>query len=111
VDDAALTKDRPITPGAGTIGATVVFVNDVVPTRQETDMPHQKNEGEGNRTAAREYNEATKRFTQSGRVEESGKKAKKAVEGREQAELERAEQVGKSKIREEDPAIERKPRH
>ena len=73
-------------------------------------MPNQKNEGEGNRTAAREYNEATKRFTKSGRVEESGKQAKKAVEGREKAELERAEKIGKSKMREEDPAIERKRR-
>lgn len=74
-------------------------------------MPHQKNEGEGNRTAAREYNEATKRFTESGRVEESGKEAKKAVEGREGPELKRAEEAGKSKMREEDPAIERKQRH
>ena len=74
-------------------------------------MPHQKNEGEGNRTAAKEYNEATKRFTQSGRVEESGKAAKRAVEGSEKAELERAEQAGKSKMREEDPAIERKRRN
>ncbi len=74
-------------------------------------MPNQKNEGEGNRTAAREYNEATKRFTQSGRVEKSGKEAKQAVEGGEKAELERAEKTGKSKMREEDPAIERKKRH
>lgn len=74
-------------------------------------MPRQKNEGEGNRTAAREYNEATKRFAQSGRVEESGKTAKKAVEGRERSELEQAEKAGKSKMREEDPAVERKQRH
>jgi hypothetical protein len=74
-------------------------------------MPNQKNEGEGNRTAAREYNEAIKRFTQSGRVEESGKAAKRAVESGEKAELERAEKAGKSKMREEDPAIERKRGH
>lgn len=73
-------------------------------------MANQKNEGEGNRTAARAYNEATKRFTQSGRVAEGGKAAKKAVEGPEKAELERAEQVGKSKVRGEDPAVARKPR-
>jgi hypothetical protein len=73
-------------------------------------MANQKNEGEGNRTAARAYNEATKRFTQSGRVEESGKAAKKAVEGTEKAELERAEKVGKSKARGEDPAVARKGR-
>lgn len=74
-------------------------------------MPNQKNEGEGNRTAAREYNEATRRFTESGRVEKSSKAAKRAVESSEKAELERAEQAGKSKMREEDPAIERGKRH
>jgi hypothetical protein len=68
----------------------------------------QENEGEGNRTAAREYNDAAHRFVQSGRVQESSEQAKSAVEGDERAELERAEKVGKSKIREEDPAVERK---
>ena len=63
----------------------------------------QKNEGEGNRTAARKYNDATRRFVQSGRVQESGERAKSAIEGGE-----RAEKVGKSKMREEDPAVERK---
>ena len=69
----------------------------------------QKNEGEGNRTAARRYNEATRDFVESGRVEESGERAKSAIEGDEKAELERAEKAGKHKIREEDPAVERKP--
>jgi hypothetical protein len=69
----------------------------------------QSNEGEGNRTAAREYNDAAHRFVQSGRVQESSERAKSAVEGSEKAELDRAEKVGKSKIREEDPAVERKP--
>jgi hypothetical protein len=72
-------------------------------------MASQKNEGEGSRTAAREYNEATKRFVDSGRVPESGKRAKEAVEGSEKAELEQAERIGKSKMREEDPAVKRKP--
>ena len=70
----------------------------------------QKNEGEGNRTAARKYNEATRQFVQSGRVKEGGERAKSAVEGSEKGELERAEKAGKSKLREEDPAVERKPR-
>jgi hypothetical protein len=68
----------------------------------------QKNEGEGNRTAARKYNDATRRFVQSGRVQESGERAKSAIEGDEKAGLERAEKTGKSKMREEDPAVERK---
>ncbi|MBL9035466.1 MAG: hypothetical protein JNN33_11930, partial [Rhodospirillaceae bacterium] len=63
----------------------------------------------GNRTAAREYNAATERFAKSGRVAESGAEARDAIEdGAEKAELERAERIGKSKLREEDPAVERK---
>lgn len=68
----------------------------------------QENEGEGNRTAAREYNDAAHLFVQSGRIQKSGERAKSAFEGGEKAELERAEKAGKSKIREEDPAVERK---
>ena len=64
-----------------------------------------KNEGEGNKTAARHYNEKTEAFTKSGRVEESARNAEKAVEGGEERELERAEVVGKSHAHGEDPAI------
>lgn len=71
----------------------------------------QRNEGEGSRTAARAYNEATQRFAESGRVAESGKRAKHAMEDEaEREELTEAEEIGKSKLREEDPAVERKPR-
>jgi hypothetical protein len=40
----------------------------------------QKNEGEGNRTAAKEYNDATQRFVKSGKVEEAARKAEKDLE-------------------------------
>lgn len=80
-----------------------------MPAGSESGAGGQRNEGEGNRTAAREYNAATERFAKSGRVAESGAKARDAIEDdTEKAELERAERIGKSKIREEDPAIERK---
>ena len=68
----------------------------------------QKNEGEGNRTAARDYNKATEKFTKSGRVQEQAERAKKAVDSKQRAELDRAERVGKSKARGEDPALKRK---
>ena len=68
----------------------------------------QRNEGEGNRTAARVYNRATKEFTRSGKVEEQAKRAAQAIEGPQRADLERAEQAGKSKSRGEDPAVLRK---
>jgi len=72
----------------------------------------QKNEGEGNRTAARIYNKATERFAKSGRVKPQAERARKAIEGNEKRDLEQAERLGQSKARDEDPAIRRKsPRH
>ena len=68
----------------------------------------QRNEGEGNRTAARVYNRATKEFARSGKVEEQANRARQAIEGPQRAELERAEEAGKSKSRGEDPAVLRK---
>ena len=67
----------------------------------------QLNEGEGNRTAAREYNEAQQRFVRSGKVEEKAKEAEKAIEGSEGKRLREAELVGKRHIAEEDPDVER----
>jgi hypothetical protein len=55
----------------------------------------QPNEGEGNRTAARDYNQRTEKFVHSGKVEESAKRAERAVEGGERADLEKAEEIGK----------------
>jgi hypothetical protein len=68
----------------------------------------QRNEGEGNRTAARQYNEAQRRFVQSGKVEEKAREAEHALEAPEKSALERAEAVGKSHKRAEDPEITRK---
>ena len=67
----------------------------------------QRNEGEGNRTAARHYNEAQQRFVKSGKVDEKAREAEKAIEGKERAELERAEAEGRRHVAEEDPEIER----
>jgi hypothetical protein len=58
-------------------------------------FPHQDNEGEGNKTAAREYNEAQRRFVQSGAVEEKAQEAARAMSSPERVELERAEAIGK----------------
>jgi hypothetical protein len=66
------------------------------------------NEGEGNKTAARQYNQAQRRFAQSGAVEEKAKNAEKALNGPEKKALEKAEAIGKRHIAAEDPAITRK---
>jgi hypothetical protein len=60
-------------------------------TSKPTD---QKNEGEGNRTYAKVYNDATKRFAQSGKVEPAAKEAENSL-SREGPELRRAEDAGK----------------
>lgn len=77
----------------------------------ETKKPQgsgQRNEGEGNRTAAREYNEAQRRFAQSGKVEEKAHEAEHALDTPERNVMERAEAVGKSHKRGEDSEITRK---
>ena len=67
-----------------------------------------RNEGEGNKTAARQYNEAQHRFAQSGKVEEKAREAEKALHTSEKEELQRAEAIGKRHKVAEDPAITRK---
>jgi len=57
-----------------------------------------QNEGEGNKTAARQYNEAQERFAQSGQVEEKAREAEQALDGPEKAALQHAEDVGRSHI-------------
>lgn len=57
---------------------------------------HSKNEGEGSRTAAKQYNDTTKKFVESGKVERAAKDAERAIEGDEAEELKRAEEKGRS---------------
>ena len=65
------------------------------------------NEGEGNRTAAREFNADQRRFVESGKVEEKAREAEKAYEGSEGRELREAEEHGKRHAHEEDPQVKR----
>lgn len=69
----------------------------------------QRNEGEGNRTAARQYNKAQRRFVESGKVEEKAHEAEHALDTPERSVMERAEAIGKSHKQAEDPEITRKP--
>jgi len=56
-----------------------------------------KNEGEGSRTAAREYNEKTREFTETKDVEAKAREAKAAIESDQSEELAKAEEEGKDK--------------
>jgi len=60
--------------------------------------------GEGNYAASRQYNQAAKKFAQSGKVERAARKAAPAND-REAKDLERAENLGKSRSKGEDPEL------
>jgi len=60
----------------------------------------QKNEGEGNKTAARQYNKDQREFVKSGRVDKAADEAADAVSSGEREELERAEEKGRSHAKE-----------
>jgi hypothetical protein len=62
----------------------------------------QRNEGEGNKTAAREYNRETTAFTKSGQVEGKAQEAKQAMDGKEADAMRKAEREGKSHSHGED---------
>lgn len=66
------------------------------------------NEGEGNRTAARRFNEAERKFVEEGKVAAKAKEAKEALEGPEADELRRAEEIGKQHSHGEDPQLEKR---
>lgn len=66
------------------------------------------NEGEGNKSADRNYREATQKFVESERGREEIKKAGKVGE-REQRDIERAEEEAKRHAKEHDPEEVRKP--
>lgn len=53
------------------------------------------NEGEGSRSAARDYNRRTERFIHDGRVDKSAEEAKRAVDSPERDDLQEAEKIGR----------------
>ena len=59
----------------------------------------QRNEGEGNKSAAREFNKEQSDFARSGKVKPAAERAKRAVEGEEAEELRRAEEAGRKPAR------------
>lgn len=63
-------------------------------------------QGEGNYDASRQYNEATREFVASGQVDAAAREAAPADAG-EAAELLQAEEAGKARAKEEDPAVDR----
>lgn len=63
-----------------------------------------KSQGEGDREAARHYDNAQRDFVESGKVEQAARDAAPQSE-QEAEEMRRAEEAGKSRAKEEDPAV------
>ena len=70
--------------------------------------PTSRNEGEGNKTADRNYREATRNFVDSDRGQKEIRKAGQ-VDPREATEIEKAEEEAKARAKEHDPEEMRKP--
>lgn len=66
-----------------------------------SDKP--KIQGEGDIESARRYNEKTREYVKSGKVEEAARKAGKG----DPKEMEKAEEAGKERAKEFDPSVER----
>ena len=66
-----------------------------------------KVEGEGSYSGSKDYNERTKKFVDSGKVEQAAKDAKPSSE-QEAHEMQKAERMGKERAKEEDPTLSKK---
>lgn len=62
-----------------------------------------KNQGEGDRESARRFNRNSQDFVESGKVDEA---ARRAGDG-DQDEMEQAEEAGRKRSKEFDPAVQR----
>jgi hypothetical protein len=65
-------------------------------------------QGEGNYDAAKEFDQAEEKFVKSGKVEQAARDAE-PKDIQEQKEIERAEEEGKKRAKDEDPQLERRP--
>ncbi|HET9645569.1 MAG TPA: hypothetical protein VFP68_19930 [Burkholderiaceae bacterium] len=72
--------------------------------KQQSSESNPDLQGEGNYTAGRHYNEATKQFVDSGKVDKAAASAK-PESPKQERDMKRAEQEGKSHAKGEDPQI------
>ena len=63
-----------------------------------------KVEGEGSYSGTKEYNERTRKFIDSGKVDEAARRAEPQSEQEKQA-MQKAERTGKQHAKDEDPAL------
>ena len=63
-----------------------------------------KVEGEGSYTGSKDYNQRTRKFIDSGKVEDAARNAEPKNEAEKQA-MQKAERIGRQHAKEEDPAL------
>ena len=61
-------------------------------------------EGEGSYSGSKDYNQRTKKFVESGKVEEAARQAEPQSE-EEKHQMQKAERIGKKRAQGEDPAL------
>ena len=66
-----------------------------------------KVEGEGSYSGSKDYNERTKKFVDSGKVDQAAQDAEPKSE-QEKHEMQKAERMGKERAKAEDPALKKK---
>jgi hypothetical protein len=77
---------------------------------EDVDMGKRQNvHGEGNYEATRKYNDATRRFIQSGKVEQAARDAEPTSDA-DALQMAAAEAEGKRRAKEEDSALKRRPK-
>lgn len=74
-----------------------------MPTDDKGKAADRGNQGEGDRESAERYNEATRKFVESGRVEQAARDA----DGMDPDEAAEAERAGRERAKEVDPAVQR----
>jgi hypothetical protein len=67
--------------------------------------PRDKVEGEGSYSGSKDYDERTKKFLDSGKVEDAARKAA-PKSGEEAHAMQKAERMGKQRAKGEDPALQ-----
>ena len=71
---------------------------------KEQNKEQDKVEGEGSYSGTKDYNERTRKFMESGKVEDAARKAEPKTEEEKHA-MQKAERIGKQHAKEEDPAL------
>lgn len=113
IADSPVRRARPLPPAVRARSPRALIptagdsaMNDSTPGSPTTPPSAPDNQGEGNVEAARRYDEAAKRFADSGRVEGAAEAAAPRNAEEDEA-MRKAEEAGKSRAREEDPAVSR----